>query len=410
MSKLYGDLTSQQLLHFPFMTLPSGEWLRQGLLYWDGMAVFADERWAESLGSLSPDIAFLRQEGFLHAIDPGLLIAPAIVQAQDLRNEEIRALIETPLAKAFKTTPAGEAVRTWFADSVTLLQAQVKANEKGVPLEQAIKEHLEDVANLELSERVQTRLANRLGTSVDVARRHGVLRIALHWGLLVRDFSSLESGKYLPSTDAMLLGELLYSPVGARTSENALGLILSNAFPIPAGSTRIEDVLRFKERNCKQYSRFHLLIDEVAIELESVGNPTTALRRLRRFVRDMDLQRHELAAKLRRRKLDAVLDTVDVVLKTDTSPFLETIGRLAFASEIPPWWKAAALGAPLVLRITKHAIRERNAIANEMNASPVAYLHSAKRRGMFREAFPLRRMFRKARKKLSRRGAHKKGV
>jgi len=410
MSQVPCSVTDQQLLYFPFMTIPSRVWLRQALLYWDGIAVFADERWAAAMGELNPDVGFLINEGLLTSLEPNSLFVPSIVDVQSERDKEITAIMQTPLAKALQTSAAGEALREWFVSNVALLQAQVKTAEKKISLEEALHADLKDLSNSDLLEKTQARLANGLGASVDEARRHAVLRTAIHWGLLARDFGAIHLSRYVPSTDAMPLGELLYSPVGAGTNENVLGLVLSNAFPLPADNTGIEDVMRFKERNQKSYVRFRLMINEVAIELESAGNPTAVHRRLMRFARDVDLQRHELAAKLRRRKLEAVLNTVDVVLNTDTSPFLETIGGLAFASEIPLWWKAAALGAPLVLGITKHAIRERNMIADEMTASPVAYLHSAKRKGVLREAFPIRRVFRKVRGKLAGRGIYKKGV
>ena len=53
-----------------------------------------------------------------------------------------------------------------------------------------------------------------------------------------------------------------------------------------------------------------------------------------------------------------------------------------------------------MLSAIKHAIRERNVIQSEMNRSLVAYLHSAKRRGLLHEAFPIRRLFRLMQRKL----------
>ncbi len=407
MSKLYVDLTSQQLLHFPFMTIPSGLWLRQGLLYWDGLALFADERWVDALCLLVPDIAFLIREGLLSPLKPDCLFVPPILDAQTERDRERAALMETPLAKAIQTSPTGEAIRAWLADSVTILQSQVKATEEGITLEEAVRKHLEEVADLGLHGKVQTRLAKRLNVSVDEARRHAVLRNALHWGLLARDYSAFEAERYVPSTDAMAIGQLLYSSSAQTSSAPVLGLVLSNAFPMPAHDTRIEDIVRFKERHWERYARFRLLIDELALEVASASDEAAVLRCLRRFMHDMDIQRHELASKLRRRRLKAVFNKVDVVLKTESSPFVEAIGGMAFASEIPVWWKAVGIGAPLVLEITKHAIRERNAIADALDTSPVAYLHGAKQRGLLMEAFPIRRLFRTLQKKVSRHGTNR---
>jgi len=401
------DPTKQQLLHFPFFTIPTPTWLRQGLLYWDGLAFFADGRRVDALCSLSPDVAFLIQEGLLTPLKPDCLFVPSILHAQAERDRERAALMETPQARAFLTSPAAEAMRAWLVDSITLVESQVAATEGGLAFEDGVRKHLEDLESLDLAEKVQTRLAKRLGVSVEQARHYAVLRFALHWGLLARDFGALEAGRYMPSTDLMPLGQLMFSPIGMHGDYSVLGLVLSNVLPTPAERTRIADVLRFRERNWARYQRFRVTIDQVSIELGSAATEQVALRRLSRFARDMEAQRLDLARRLRRRKIEAVSSTVDVVLNTKTSPLFGVLAGLIFTSGGPIWWKATGIGAPLVVSITRHAIRERNAIAAELDASPAAYLHSAKQQGLLQEALPIRWFFRTLQKRVSRHGTNR---
>jgi hypothetical protein len=384
----------QRLLYFPFMTIPSRLWIRQALMYWDGMAIFTNEQWASAMGGVEGDLDCLRREGLVTLISPESLFVSAITAAEADRNAEADNLLALPAAKAIQKGAAGQLFCDWFSTNILLLQAQAEAERDGTTLDKALRAHL-GARDLELTRRVQRRLADQLGVSEEEARVHFVMHTVIRWGLLARDFGAISADEYVPSTDVLALGRLLYSPIAGTSGPSAAGLVLSNAFPMPDEEVPIEDVLRFKEKYWRQYQRLRLSVDQLAAELSDVSDLVAARRRIREFVRMLDIQRHELATKLRRRRLDAVLNTCEAVLQTQSSQFLEATGGMVFVSEIPVWWKAIGLGTPLVLNVVKHAIRERNALRDLAEASPVAYLYGAKKRGMLYEVFPARRLFRR---------------
>jgi hypothetical protein len=89
------------ILYYPTIDVPTGDWLRQALLYWDEVGSIVPEQWEHS-HHYRDDIRYLKDEGQFRAFRPELLTqSPAFDRARKNLEREFITLADS---RAFHRT------------------------------------------------------------------------------------------------------------------------------------------------------------------------------------------------------------------------------------------------------------------------------------------------------------------
>jgi hypothetical protein len=65
------DIIKRTILYYPTISVPTGNWLRQAILYWDEVSSIVPKSWDEKLLiAYTQDIQYLKSEGEFRSIDP----------------------------------------------------------------------------------------------------------------------------------------------------------------------------------------------------------------------------------------------------------------------------------------------------------------------------------------------------
>jgi hypothetical protein len=84
------------ILYYPTIDVPTGDWLRQALLYWDEVGSIVPAQWEHS-HRYRDDIRYLKDEGQFRAFRPELLTqSPALDRARKNLEREFITLVESP--------------------------------------------------------------------------------------------------------------------------------------------------------------------------------------------------------------------------------------------------------------------------------------------------------------------------
>src|SRR5688572_20093494 len=100
----------RNILYYPTINIPTDDWLRNAVLYWDEVSSIVPQDWENKhLIELSPDIRYLMDEGQFRSIRPDALIKGE--QGWDLLNEFQNELIDIIESDKFQAKLRNEKIR-----------------------------------------------------------------------------------------------------------------------------------------------------------------------------------------------------------------------------------------------------------------------------------------------------------
>src|SRR5690242_17951955 len=93
----------RRILYYPTINIPSGQWLRQAILYWDEIAsIVPKDSQGHILLNLSPDVQFLKDEGEFKPVKPeDLVFNPDNSEAFGHFRQEFLNIISDPYFRIF---------------------------------------------------------------------------------------------------------------------------------------------------------------------------------------------------------------------------------------------------------------------------------------------------------------------
>lgn len=378
------DLGSRELMYFPWLTIPSAAWLRHAALYWDGVHLLGDDDVREKLVEIRPEMSILASEGLLRFAPMDALTEIERGRTKD-RNRERNEILASPRGQAFLDSPAAELIRQRLGVEIELqMLARRVTGATGVSLKILASCAL-DPEMLEMAEKVQHRAAERFGVSVEQARRILIARLVIWSALCVRDFCGMMGSQLEPSTDYLLPGDLLYTPLPDTHSVSAIGLFLSNVLPQPVPDAPIEKVLKLKSKHRLEYLRFRTAMHELGAELSRATSESEFRHVLGAFGDELSTKRIELEKKMRRGGVETVQSMLKAVINSAPSELMMSLGVEIWGQALPIGARGAAYAAPPVIAILKQGYASWKGRREAIEGSEVGYLFHAKKMGLIGE-------------------------
>jgi len=99
----------RSLLYYPTIRIPSGQWLKQAILYWDEVGSIVPQEYGGNwLVEKSRDLEYLVGEGLFHPFDPRQVSYDGQVASE--MTQEIKTIVKSPL---FKKSLSSRKIRTY---------------------------------------------------------------------------------------------------------------------------------------------------------------------------------------------------------------------------------------------------------------------------------------------------------
>jgi len=376
---------ARELMYFPWLTIPSGAWLRHATLYWDGIRMVGDEGVANALEKIRPEMNTLAREGLLKHVPIDAFAAIEREGLSEQRNRERDEILSSSRGTAFLNSPAAESVRKRMAMEIALqLEARRDTGGKDAALEM-LDDFSADPTLVEMGIRVQTRAAKRLGVPVESVSRILIAQAILWSALAVRDYCWLYGPRLEAGTDYLLPGELLYTPLPGTHREPALGISLANILPQPVPDAPIERILRLKDKHQLEYLRFRQAVNEMRMELPRAASVAEFHHILGAFGDELAAKRLELSQKMHRDGVGTVFGMIKAVINSVPSAFMLEVGAQIWGRDLPPSLRTAAIAAPPVIAILEQGWTSRRKSREFAENSEVGYLFWASKMGLINE-------------------------
>jgi len=340
------------LLYYPTFEIPSEQWLKDGLLYWDEVGSIVPERFKEVVET--PNLHYLSEEGLYRRFDPEPLLQ------------------EHPTCEKF----AGEFRRR--------LDSPEFAEEMSKPrAERYWKIAFEKMSHDSWNDLFARGLTSDHFT-VDNWIRVKEPAATIYMGLLARYLASMDIEHVQPSTDHAEYEDIIYRCGQRQEPLFGMALSLKSYLPRVAPETELNEVVAFRNLRREELLYFREFVDGVQIRLSNCESKEEAKLVITQFQEQLELGVRNIRSLMEERRIRSVVGTL----------------RTIFTAKSPRWLAllaggAGAAGGPIVSAVSTAAgyvagaaielaqyVLDTQAKNRELQKSPFSYLYRAEQEGI----------------------------
>lgn len=350
-------IAKKTILYYPTITIPTGPWLRQALLYWDeiGSIVPLNDFDQRTLVPYSPDIEWLGNQGVFRPFSPQLISRQGGRVVDDFEDELSDAIRSPDFRKL-----------------------------------------LPEVSKRQFSARVHK---DKVSDEVyEVLKRKHLAQEKRHdpdWYYFENAMALLymaKLAKYLAAGDEQptLLGTDLreYEHLNFRTRVLDNGVVsltaaFLNVLPVPREDVSLDDILQFKRRRREHLLRFRQLLDDFENKLAACKSEVEAKNVVGGFSTKLQASLADLEAVLKDSKIATFWGSMESLIKPTSPawlpPALVAVGKAASIATVPVSWAIGGTVVAGTIVVGKYLTDKRNERRAVLRQSQLSYFFEAKR-------------------------------
>jgi hypothetical protein len=348
----------RSLLYYPTIRIPSGQWLKQAVLYWDEVGSIVPKDYnGKWLIRKSPDLEYLVGEELFHPFDPKKLQFH-----QDLLRE-----LETELIVIIES----DGYRKYLPPvSDRLLDSEI---------------HLDKVSENALFYLLKKNLARE--EPLEGKRKDGWVffertTALLYMSLLAKYLARSDRREVLtvPGTDRLEYQHFSFSPKYEGEEEVGIEVGINNWLPMPDPHVPIQEIVAFKRQREEELLSLQLLMLDFEQQLRKVESVEEAKEVAYQF--DLAKQKglNDLTASLKDAKIETGWGSLNTLIGVTALPL---VGYLAakiaeatqLADPVVTGVTAFVLSSSVVLKA--YLISRQNVLNEIQRNSPYSYLFHA---------------------------------
>ncbi len=349
------SIPKRTILYYPTISIPTSDWLRRSLLYWDEIGSIVPIDYEEkTLIPYSPDIQFLKTEGEFRPFRPGELDSSR--QVMDDFERELIDIIESP---KFQTllAPQGKEI----------LHSRI---------------HREKVFHSVEDYLLHRGLARRDEEDWDWLKFENRTAL-LYMALLAKYLADIDSMSTVPGTDLQEYENLIFEARSPSDGFASLTINFLNVVPVPREDVSLADILEFKRKRQLELLEFRQQLNEFYKSLRKCEKKADAHDIAATFGEKIRKELDKLQAVLDDSRLATIAGSLKTIIKLDF-PKLLALAGLAVGQAIPVAnvlvpVSLIGLGATGSIEVTSFLTDKRNEQRAKLRESPFAYLYHAKR-------------------------------
>ena len=353
-------IPKRTILYYPTISIPTSDWLRRSLLYWDEIGSIVPMDYEErTLIPYSSDIQFLKAEGEFRAVRPERL-ASSWEKSEQLAKELIN-IIESQ--KFQNILPRRE---------MRLLHSRIHRDK----ISGNVVDYLENWG-----------LAERDKEDWDWIRFENRTAL-LYMAILAKYLADEDSMATIPGTDLQEYESLIYEAILPSDGFACLTTNYLNMVPVPREDVSLSDIVEFKQKRYSELLEFRQQINEFHKSLKACQRKSDAHDIAATFSEKITKELDNLKAVMDDSRLATAVGSLKTIIKLDSPALWATagvmVGQATKVADIPIQWSLAGIGILGAIEIANFLTDKRNERRAALRDSPFAYLYHAQRKGILK--------------------------
>jgi uncharacterized protein DUF6236 len=345
-----------RLLYYPKIVIPDGVWLRNALLYWDGVSSIVPRGYFERANPHGVELLrFLEGQGQYTPIDP--TSDPRLLQDSFDFHQEFLSLAVPVITNRKKLRPSRRETVFMHKDKFS-------------------------ASVLEFCEETDVATKDEDGLyKFDVEIGH------LYISLLAKYVALRAGEETIPSTDSAATSASIFN---ANSDKHSICMNYSivSALPCPTEGVALEDLIAFKRRRPDELLRFRGALRNFERELSGVTDLREIRAQCSKFANELELGIADIRHALHDSRLDSRASTlkglVSLRIESPLTAALVVGGVVASIAELPIQWTLASMAVAgsvsIGCELTSAWTKARGITRN----SAFAYVYEAQRAGYIR--------------------------
>ena len=308
------------ILYYPTISIPTSDWLRRSLLYWDEIGSIVPMDYEErTLIPYSPDIQYLKTEGEFRPFRPERL-AYSWEKSQELMRELI-SIIEFP-----------ENQNLFPRREMRLLHSRIHRDK----ISDNVVDYLEHWG-----------LAQRDKEDWDWIRFENRTAL-LYMAILAKYLADEDSMATVPGTDLQEYESLIFKAMLPSDGFACLTANYLNMVPVPREDVPLSDIVEFKRKRWSELLEFRQQINEFHRSLRACQSKSDANDIAATFSEKITKELDNLKAVMDDSRLATVVGSLKTIIKLDSPALWATAGvmagRATQVADVPIQWSAVGIG------------------------------------------------------------------
>jgi hypothetical protein len=339
------------ILYYPTITIPTGAWLRQALLYWDELGSIVPED--RSLLMDSPDIEWLKNEHVFRPFSPELIKRGGGTVVDEFKSELLDTVKSADFRKLLPPVKERQFSARVHKDKVSqelygLLKDRHLAREKR---DDAVWYYFEEPLAL------------------------------LYMAKMAKYLAAADPQPTVVGTNLRQYEHLNFGTTVLRNGVVSLTASFLGVLPVPREDVSLPDILDFKRRHADELLNFREMLNEFETKISACKSEVEAKNVPAEFATKVQNSLATLHAALKGRRIPTALGSIESLIKGTSPAWLPALvvagGGAATIAAVSVSWLiggAAVAGTIAVGRYLSDRRNERRAL---MTQSKVSYLLEA---------------------------------
>jgi hypothetical protein len=365
----------RSILYYPTISIPTGDWLRQSVLYWDEVGSIVPQDYDNNpLLSYSRDVQYLKEEGQFRPFRPDALMGQSWQKVESF-EKEFMAIVESPNFQLVRERNR----RPFLSRSLSLRQQDlISINSK--------------IHQDKISHNLFYYLKEK-GLALEGDREwyhFDDLTALLYMALLAKYLADIDINVTVPGTDQWLYQDLIYK---ASSEDEGIPCISTNfqkLLPIPRPDTPIKKIVNFKRKRRNELLHFRQLIDGFQKDLAKCESEAEANEIGVRFSESIERGLEDLKATMHDAHLAVIPGSLSTIIKLNSPALWATgvvlAGHATKIADIPLEWSGVGIGVLGAIEIATYIIDRRNEDRARLRESPFSFLYHAQQDKLFSKA------------------------
>lgn len=368
-------MIKRTILYYPTINIPTTNWLRHSLLYWDEVSSIIPQSWGDRyLYELSPDIHYLIDEGQFRAIKPDELIMKA--DNWDAFHEFQTEFKETIQSQQFQN----------FIRKTPFSISGIHIDKIGHPNLVAKVHRNKTSENLVyfLQELGLVKHNDHYGEWL-IFERHTAL---IYMSLLAKYLADVDKKQTTIGTNYSIYEKFNFKKVKETEGFPVVSLNLSNILPTPVANVPLEKIIDFKKKRYDELLQFRKNLMEFQSKISKAKSNTELKELSVQFQESIKLGITGLSRTLKESRIETIFKSVKslINLKSPTTIIsgATIVNEKYNFVDSPLYLKIAGLTTVGVLELTFNYIEMRNKKTAKTRESAFSYLLQAQRSGIIK--------------------------
>jgi hypothetical protein len=364
------------ILYYPTISIPTGTWLRQSILYWDEVGSIVPHSYTnEALIPYSLDIQYLKSEGLFRPFLPAESIFKQKFNKVEEFEEEFLAILHSPkFQKILPPRPNKENGSKPITKSLLLLLAES---------EPYSRIHEDKISHRLYSILKEEGLAYSPQGEWHFFEKNTAL---LYMAVLAKHIADGDIHSTVIGTDIASYQNFIFEAMENSEGVACLATNFWKALPVPRDNVPLSNIVEFKRKRKDELLNFRQTLDDLQSEIKKCENQADVQQVLVKFKEKSDRSLANLEAVLSDSRIATFAGSIRTLIKLDSPALWATLGvavnQATKITDIPIQWTLAGASILGAIEIFSYLTDKRNEKRATLRNEPFSYLAYAKKEGL----------------------------